>query len=429
MRNRVIVVGSLLLAAISLIAQASAAPLTIEAVQAVLDAGWKPTTKGYNEALAEYQTLAQSAGTDDRLHYAMTLVAIQNHRYADAAKFARTAVDADGSSQHARMALAYTALVTRDNTTGIEQMTMLAKQLANLHSTTKPAGPDAESMSANLGRLAGFLTGPANLPSGSDKIKDVEDELSRSGDRKLVETFRQAHAGVLTNYKKSRAEVGATKDQAKQDQEKQKAADQKKIDADQTDIAKQLEGLKDKFETSEKYFKSETNGLKKDLEPLKREYDRLEDRAKPLQRRINDAQQDARRLDNDAAREKDKDKKQRLQREADRIRDGIRDEQRELDRLTGEAGQVNRRANAIQSALRAAEVKHQAEVRRLQTDQTRLNQLDKRLGAKERDVAKPATGEVAAVQSLSAKLNALSNYAPFPTEAERARLLKSFDAK
>src|SRR5579871_1577153 len=64
-------------------------------VEKILESGWKPSQANYDTAKQHYDAAKSAAPGDVRVPYAMALVAMQNHRTADASVYLDEALAGD----------------------------------------------------------------------------------------------------------------------------------------------------------------------------------------------------------------------------------------------------------------------------------------------------------------------------------------------
>ena len=169
--------------------------------------------------------------------------------------------------------------------------------------------------------------------------------------------------------------------------------------------------------------------MSKEIAPLKKEYEQLSGRAGPLTRKIQDAENDASRKDTQASREKDANKAKQLPNDADRIRNSIQNERQELNRLQGKANAVRSSYNHLEGRYAALVQKFRSESGKLTTTLTQLKAKEKNLDQREQDDKRPATGDSGSVKSAEARLTALATYLPLVLDAEKQRLIDSFEKK
>jgi hypothetical protein len=301
----------------------------------------------------------------------------------------------------------------------------LSAQLAAPAAATAPDRTEHDELIAFLGRLTGYLGGPAADAVNQEERKALEKKLlARLADSpKLV--FEEARDGVLSKYieitdhsleARERAAAAAVAEKERTLAELQ--ADREKI----ADRAKELDDRKSKVRDA---FNEELAEVAKQDQPLVRELSNLNGRAKSLNGTLLLYAAEIDRLLRLAASEKSNAGKQQYQFQADQLA-------LLATQVSADLAGVNRMIQGVQNqraslAQRQSQAQANAasQVDRIERELESLVKRDRRNDGLEKRAARPVSASTAKTRSLSAQATALSTYDAFPLEAAKAALLES----
>jgi len=416
-----VVVASGLLSANSLAADSDAFRT---AVTGILTEGWAGNDFAMTQAEAYLARAKAAAPQDFRAAYAYALAQLKARRFKEAQATLDELVRTAPSDLKVYQARIWLMCYLRDYPAALTALRELAARLPE-----KEADSDVEKEYRNtatfLGRLFGFLAGPAPDTLADSELNECEQQVkSRLTSARRV-AFDDGRREVMKKFAESQVEKKQNQDANRVDEAKRKADDLAKIPAERAAIDSEQAQIEKQVNSAKAAFNSEENKLRQEMRPLKADHDRLSDRAKSLQRTIDNAERDADRKDGQAKTEKDKGKAQKLRNEADRLRDSVKDEKRDLAKVRGDANKLEREYNQLEAKLAAATHHFQQTIGKLNAENSRLLQKERVIGQREREDKLPATGETGNIRSMEAKLSALATYIPLLLDEEKERILNS----
>lgn len=396
-----------------------------EAIAKLLEVGWAATPKARSAADAQYEAIRFQGGATPAALEASLLVLLQQRRYDDAARRADELLAKNPADLTAQRAKIWIAVVLKNYTVAMLAADKLSQQLAD----DPPRADDEleihDDLHGFLGRIYGFLGGPAADSVNQEDRKASERTIAERITAARREAFEQARDGVIAKF------LNLTGDK---DEERQRAIDRaaaardktlKELESEKEAISGRLTELDDRKNKLQTELRDELAEMAKDDQPLVQELARLDARAKALNRDLLFYENEIGRLNALLANE-----------ENPSLRFGY---QMEIDRLLLASGRletdlfaVRRLADGVQgqrAALLARQRRAQAaateQAQRIDKEIANLGKRDRVNDALEKRVNKPASGTTSKTRSLAAQARALSTYDQFPLEASRQRLLES----
>lgn len=193
-------------------------------VPALLEGGWKPSLAAYEVAHKQYLQLRAANARDLRASYAMTLVAIQHHKLREASQFLTEALAARPNNLHLRRVRLWLLFAGKDYKTALAEMPGFAKDVAAI----KPDQGSAESIREHaqaLGEMIGFAEGPA-----SDAIKAAETSalakyVADALPPEAIEAFNAARSSIVEKEEQLQKELEEVRTKSKLDQDAQREVD------------------------------------------------------------------------------------------------------------------------------------------------------------------------------------------------------------
>ena len=229
---RFLACATVILGWVTVVATAQAQPAdSPEGLRQLLDAGWQKSVKARDEATQLYARLKVAAPGDIRVSQAYLLALLKQSRYPEALKVVDEVLARDKKNVEALQIRTWLLVITKEYNAAMGDMQRLGDLLPQ-----QEAEGDAEQVNrdvaAYLGRLCGFMEGPAK-----EAVDDIS--LTRCRERILSrmitprqEPFEQARRGIIAQF--SGAAEGAEQDKAAAEAEAARLKEQKVEQASRT---------------------------------------------------------------------------------------------------------------------------------------------------------------------------------------------------
>jgi hypothetical protein len=391
----------------------------------LMEAGWKPSPTGVARAQEHFDEASKLAPADARVPYAMALVMLQNRKYDDAVGWLEETLAADSRNVPARRALVWTHVLTKQYPEALANMRLLAAQLSP--ERVPPLGQEEqESHAAFLGRVMGFLTGPAAGSITADRLAATEREIQKSLAPAALSALNEGRKQTLATFSQMQADLAQTREQAKADQAREHALLERKAKDDRAQVTESRDALNEKAKASKARYDAEEAQTLPMLNQLRDQLVRLQARYKTQFDELQSLNFEIDVTLDEAAREHDPGRVARLRLQADRLRGRARTVQQDLRELDASMGQIKARGQALENRLQAAAGRYQSESKQFNAEAARLQKQEKALAATERQLEQPVTGDTPKVTSLASRVKAFTTYEPPALDEERERLLASF---
>jgi chromosome segregation ATPase len=276
-----------------------------------------------------------------------------------------------------------------------------------------------------LGRLLGFLGGPAAESVTQDERKALEKKLLARLGASHQAQFENARNGVLARYIELTGESADSRDRAVAAQQAEREKTLAELQADRAQLERQSQALEERREKIQDELRSELAEIAAKDQPLVRDLSQLDARANLLSADLVSYSLQIARLQQLAAAEKDSARRQQYLFEAESL-------SLITARIDADLYSVNRQSRALQQqraalSARQAQARSAAanQVQRLERELGDLAKRDRRNDGIEKRASRPAAVTTSKSRSLAAQASALSTYDAFPLEAAKARLLES----
>lgn len=395
-----------------------------DALVKLLEVGWGKTPPIRVAGDLQADELFEIAGRQPVPLYAYSLVLMKQGRYADAGKVLDEILKKETKNLEAWRAKAWLTAVLKNYGGSMAA----AEKLSLLIPKTEAASNEEEDRQrefiAFLGRLYGFLGGPAQASLSVDERKASEKKISErlTEDRRVV--FEEARDGVLQRYLELTG--------AKQD-EKEKAKEKADADREKTlrEIAEQrgeskdrIKELEEQVDKAKKEHQDESAAIAKSDGPLVAELTRLNARATVFNRELLAIDGQITRLQIQLNQERDPNLRNILQFQ-------ISDLQVLFTRYEADLFALNRQADTVQAQRIGLANRQQradndlaGKLNRVDGELAALNKQEKRNTAIEKRASKSTAATPTSALSLSAQAAALGTYDPYPLEQEKLRILE-----
>jgi hypothetical protein len=384
----------------------------------LLEAGWESSSRALAPAETEFEKLQALAPDDARVLYAYALVQLKHRRYQEASRLLAEAVAVEPGDAAIRRAEIWVTLLTRRYPAALVQMAGLAKALA-----AEPPG-DAPQSSRFLGRMFGFLEGPAGSAIDADRLAEDRGRIVGLLGTALEDEFEAGRQAVLEKHDELALRHEQGRESAKLEQQAELDRLAERLETEQADIEARREDLQRAADQARESLEATLRDIDGKLATLERAFSRLAAEAAPFQDAMVDLDRRIGRLLAAAESAPNPGEAARLRREADRLSDLYGLNQDRYAALDAQARQVNGQRTALEDERRATQERYQEELDRLDRESASLRKIEKRIMADRRKTEKPPTGATPHSRSLAAQAAALPTYEPFPFEEEKQRLLE-----
>lgn len=392
-------------------------------VARLLETGWQRSSQSLAAAQQQFDELRQTSD-DPRLLYAQALVLLKHRRYDEASALLNKVLAADPKHLPARRAKAWIEMLKKEYSAALVDLDVLARDLPE----PKPGKePDPAHLEAArfLGRMFGFLEGPAQGAVTANTVEPQQEKLLARWTSAYSDAFEESRQGVLRQFEELDLEQDQTKAEAKADQEQQKARELEALAEQKSDLVEEQRAISDQAEQTRKEYGYQLKSLDRDISPLRPALARLESRANSVARDVVALRVNIDRLLDLSDETEDPDEAYRYRAEARRLDFVLSRRESELDAVRAEGAALTSRLHELVAQRNAILARQQAELNALGRRSAEIARTSKRIQVEEGKTSRPATGNTPRVRSLSAGRTALTTYDQFPLESERQRVLDS----
>ncbi len=235
-------IGRLAMAAISgcaLFTSTGRGADTADQVKQMLELGWKASlntdsmiarSANFKKVQAQYQQAKQVAPTDDRIDYAMALVAAQNNRpSAEVIKYLDSAPTAREPPLYVHRIKAWTVLNGSDTTASITAITDLAHAVKASDSPSSAA--DSQDTARWIGRVIGYFSGPGKNRLKPEELAALDAEISKSLTGSMAAACSEGQVAVSERYTELKDQLDAAQKTLKEKGDRDRKAQQAQNDA------------------------------------------------------------------------------------------------------------------------------------------------------------------------------------------------------
>lgn len=418
------------LAAISGLLVAIASPARADekagypALTKMLEVGWGPSAQFRAAGDKQAEAALAAGGRSQKALYALAVVNIKQGRYADAQKSIDELLSGEAGHLPGLRARVWLAAILKNYDGAMAAAEKLAEMIPAADADNKVQEAENRELVAFLGRIYGFLGGPAAAAvKASDRKASERKLLAGLPDERRV-VFEEARDGVLQKHLELTDAKDATTDAAKEAAEDAKAKTLEEIASQRQERAARLKELEERSDKLKSEIKDEMAQIAKEDRPLLAELAQLERRAGTINRELLSIQGQIGGLQNFLDREEDPGQRQRFLNEIDRlvlIGSRYDADLRALNRLA--AGVQSQRAG-LADRQRKVQADVGSQLKRINDEANELARREKRAGAIEKRAERTTAATPAAALSLRATAAALATYDPFPLEQEKGRILE-----
>jgi hypothetical protein len=395
------------------------------ALAQMLDDGWGTNAAFRTAGNKQRDAAFAAAGYSPQALYAVAVMYIKQGRYAEAQKLIDEHLSRDDASLVGQRARVWLSAILKNYSGAMISAEQLATSLPAASPEDKDADEAQRECIAFLGRIYGFLGGPAAGNVKLDERKTSERKVLATLSTERRALFEEARDGVLQKHLELIDEKDATADAAKEAAEDAKAKTLDEIAKEREERAARLKELQGRSDKLKGELRDELAQIAKEDRPLVNELAGLERRAASINRELFSVQSQISSVQAILDREENPNRRGFLLAELDRL----------LvfgSRLDGDLAALNRLAAGVQSqraALAARQQKAQqdigGQIKRINDEGNDLTKREKRAAAIEKRTERSTPSTPASALALRATASALATYDPFPLEQEKARILKS----
>jgi hypothetical protein len=395
-----------------------------DGLERLFETGWNRSVNARAEARQQYEKLLSQFPKDVRVPFAYALVQLRQLRYPDAAKLIDRVLQTDPKNLAARKAKVWLAMLTKEYDAALSEMPRLADLLP-----ADDAPGDAETpfreIAGLLGRLIGFLEGPAKDSVDGARLADCRQRIVSKLSSTRQTVFDQARRSVVEQYAGAAEEADQTGAAAQDAATRRKEKMLQDLDRKAEDTAAQAAAEEKRLEELKKKFDYELEKIAAEERSVLEQGRQIEVQAVGYRRELQVLDERIAQLLSLADQTDDPNEKQRLYNDATILRAR---RQRPLAVLAD----LDRRYATL-NAQRAGLVQRRQEIQvRYQQESGRADQLRGSLDRIRKDKGRvqnqSVSGNTPQVRDQKKRSVSLTTYVPLPLslDAERDRLLESF---
>lgn len=392
-------------------------------VARLLDVGWGTTTSFRAAADAQSEELFAAAGRQPSALYAAALVQIKQRRYAEASKLVDEVLARDEENLPAWRAKVWLLTVLKNYEAAMVAADSLSKLLSKEETTLADEETRQRIYVAFLGRVYGFLGGPAQANVNIDGRKESEKAVvSRLSENRLA-AFEEARDGVLQKFVEltdaKETVKGKAKDQADADREKTLAEI-----AEQRDVNKEkVKELQAKVEKAKQEYQKEAETVQKADAPLQTRLDALSTQATSVRMQLFSIDSQIAVVQAQLAATRDQNLRNILFLELNRLSTLEGTTQAELLNFSRQAASVQQQRSSLAVRLQRADAELSGKLGQIDDELNSIAKKERRAEVAEKRAVKAGPTTPQSALSLAAQAAALTTYEPFPLEQEKSRLL------
>lgn len=394
-----------------------------QGVRQLLTVGWQSGVDARRQVDDWYGQLKQQSG-DPRVELAYAYALLKQHRFADASRQLDGYLRRHESDLQAWRAKIWVSMLMKEYPRALVEIDRLARLLPEAQAD-REAELENLLLAAFMGRMAGFLEGPA-----AGEVNDAAlDERRRRIELQLTDTrrreFEEGRRRVLQQHETLTGEQSTVKDTAVDVAKEQQQRQRDEIDRRRRETNDQLAEMKGREENLLSDLDQKMADLDRQERPLSEQLRQLERQAVVAEREFLFVRNEILSIERALETERDPVLRDALLRELQRLELLQLRNQEVLAqvRLSGRQAEAQRDELARQRVL--AQSQYQKQRERLTNEAADLRRSLKRLSVEEGRLGGEASGNTPRVRTLSRELKAFTTYEKFPLELEKQRLLES----
>ncbi|MCH8923233.1 MAG: hypothetical protein IIA67_08820 [Planctomycetes bacterium] len=385
-------------------------------LSAMFAVGLKASATSRQAAEARYEAARKIAPDDVRVPYSLALVQLKHRKYDRA-----DALLAEVLKQNRNILPAWRLKIR-----GQVLAERYPQALAEMQSfaRTFPREPDERSLAKyapqaeHLGRMFGYLESAAAEKIDKVLLKDFARRIPGGWSPSWAKGFAAGRLAVVLEFGKQSRELREARRQAIGDEEKQKQLDLQYVEQQRADFVKQRAAAKERIETVNESFKTQSSDIAQKAAPIEKRYKELLEERRQLKRRVREIEGiiDAILSDSEEG---------RGGRGVGRLENERRKVKGELKKVDAEGRKVEAeglKLLAQRNALRAA---YQQEMKALQRAERKRQRTERVLRSTERDAKRESTGNSARLRRRGSQRFSLDTYVEFSWQQATQQVLDS----
>ena len=365
---------------------------------------------------AIFASLRERSPEDWRVHYAYSLVQLQQRRYPEAKEHLDLAAMQDDRDLSLRSAIVWVHLLQRDFAAALESATWTAQ---SVHSVEQNEDRQRAAVEF-IGQAFGYLEGPCADELSAQSIWEHKTAVLKEIGPEHAMVFEDARLSTLARYESLEEEFEQESTEAKLESEKELERKRLIVEHEKDTAANDRLEIKDKAQFLQQELR-ELARLQEQLRIITEQRKQNEFKAVLVQAETEALKSEFRDLD-DIPRNKPQARMSRIQNQI--LRNNI------------QLAALNKEAIALKMQSQALENKHQAIVTRQQFERGKLVQKARevkqsraRTSALEKQLGKPKKVLNPAARALKSQIDSVTNYFEFPVDEEKARLVALFEER
>lgn len=405
----------------------AAEPLKREDVQRLFEYAWSADADERAKAAEYYDELVRRCEPDQRIAYARVLTAIKQRQFADALKYVEPLVSVNKPLPGALRAKVWLAVLLKNYGQAAIASEKLVAALPPLSDPPAEDETDQEDLARFLGRVQGFLDGPAAdaWPEGqrTGLRKKMVDALK--GERKVA--YLEGRDAVLEQYLALTDEKESRREKSKEDGERERDEKLTALNETREQAAQRKKDLEARASKLRGELNDELAQLAKQDAPLQRRFAQLDVQGTALRRELSLIDADRVRLEALVARERDPNLRALYVRDLARLDTTFARLEIDLATITRQAAGVAAQRGDLDRRAAQARASLGQQIDLAESENADLNRKVKRADTEERRLKTRNPRESSgAVTAKAAQAAAFTTYEPFPLDDQRQALLDSF---
>jgi hypothetical protein len=429
MRSRLRSLGAAwLLASAAVVAMprvASAEEAGAAAIARLLEVGWDGSPAARKAADQQTFEVARLVGRDPRALTASWLVLIQQRRYEEAVQRLDTLLAIVPDDLQALRAKAWCHTLLKNYEGAMLTASTLSELLADKPAETADAAAGHAELIGFLGRLLGFLAGPAADAVNQDARKSLEREIAGRLDESQKAIFEDARNGVLSKFIETTDATVEERERVAEEAAADKVKTLEEIAAEREEALARQTVLEERKNKLQGELRDELAEVQKEDQPLVQELSALQARSEILSRDLLSYLGQVDRFERQAAASRDPNQQRRLYAEADRWDAAASRADADLQAVRQFAQGVQGQRAVLARRAAQAQANAASQIKRIDSELVEMAKREKRNAGIEKRLNRQAVGPTSRGRALSAAATALSTYDQLPLEEAKAKLLET----
>jgi hypothetical protein len=393
------------------------------ALAKMLEVGWGTSSQARTAGDEQARSALAASGRSPQALYAIAVLLIKQGRYADAQKLIDELLKTESSHLPALRARVWLSAVLKNYGGVMVAAEDLAEAIGDKESANKEEEATLREHVSFLGRIYGFLGGPASAGVRLSERKTAERKLAERFSEARLAVFEEARDAVLQKHVELTDATDAKTDAAKEAAKDAKTKTLEEIAEQRQERTDRLKELKERSDKLKGELKDELAEIAKQDQPLVTELARLERRAAAVNRELFRVQAEFNAVQNLLDSDRDAGRRQLYLADLERLSLIGSRYDADLTAINRLAAGVQSQRAVLAARQRKAEIDVASQLDRINKETVEMAKREKRADAIERRTERASAGVPASAVSLRATAAALATYDPFPLEEEKSRIL------